>query len=388
MITPTQRLVRLIAQGRLGDAAIRQQTGFALNTVKNWRRSIGALTFPPAQLDGLSDRELQELITPGRFKHVRRFEVPDFELAIREKKGRKVNYSISFDEYCGSAASADALMSRSTFYRLKAEVEGKKNTELRFVYEPGEMIQFDYIGIKLKRLPKVVGPDGKVQRYDVACGISACSRKMFVEATADQTRAEFFATASRMLRFFGGVPVLMTTDNFPAVIRQPRRGSNEEVATIAYQAFADHYGYGIIATRVRKPRDKGLVEGAVRIAQEYIMARIRNRVFFSLAELNAAIAQLLSKLNARPMRDHGNQSRDDLFEGDRKGFSELPPTDYEDGDWVLRLRAGRDYRIRVLGSQYSVPNQYVGEHFDAKVTHSSMHIYRNGLLSGRSNALR
>lgn len=208
----------------------------------------------------------------------------------------------------------------------------------------------------------------------------AYSSKIYVEATPDQTQAEFFATATRMFHFYGEIPVLLTTDNFPAVIQKPRRGSSEEMPTVAYRAFADHCGFGIWATRARAPRDKGLGEGAVRIVQEYIMARLRDRIFFSLAELNAAIASLLTKLNARPMKGNGNQSRDALFEEDRKGFTALPATDYEHGSWSLRLRAGRDYLVPVLGSRYSVPSQYAGDHFDAKVTRTSVHLHRQGKL--------
>lgn len=380
MFTPTQRLVRLIAQGRLTNAVISAQTGFAVNTVKNWRTNMSERNLDLKDLDGLDDRELQRLVTPGRFIRKIQFEMPDFEQIIKEKSNRKVNYSLSYEEYCDGIEPNGSAMSRTTFYRMKSAVKATKDIELRFVYAPGEMIQFDYIGIKLKRLPTVIDPSGKRQRYEVACGVSAYSSKVYVEATTDQTQTEFFATATRMFYFYGGVPVLLTTDNFPAVIQKPRRGSSDEVPTVAYRAFSDHYGFGIWATRARTPRDKGLAEGAVRIVQEYMMARLRDRIFFSLAELNAAIASLLTKLNARPMKGHGNQSRDALFEDDRKGFTALPATDYEHGPWLLRLRAGRDYLVPVLGSRYSVPSQYAGDHFDAKVTRTSVHLHRQGKL--------
>ncbi len=248
MLTPTQRLVRLIAQGRLRDAVISTQTGFAVNTVKNWRTNIDDLGLDPSALDGLGDRELQELVTPKRFIRKCKFDMPDFERAIREKAGRKVNYILSYEEYCNSTAPTGVPMSRTTYYRLKGEAEAAKDIELRFIYAPGEMHQFDYIGIKLKRLPKLIDPDGKSQRYEIACGVSVYSRKIYVEATLDQTQPEFFATTTRMFHFYGGVPVLLATDNFPAVIQKPRRGSKDEVPTAAYQAFADHYEFGIIVS--------------------------------------------------------------------------------------------------------------------------------------------
>ena len=54
------------------------------------------------------------------------------------------------------------------------------------------------------------------------------------------------------------------------------------------------------------------VEVAVQIAQRWILARLRNHRFFSLAELNVAIRRLLDALNMRVMRGDG-ASRADLF---------------------------------------------------------------------------
>ena len=80
-----------------------------------------------------------------------------------------------------------------------------------------------------------------------------------------------------------------------------------------FAAMADHYDTTILPTRSRRPRDKGKVEGAVLIVERWILARLRDRRFFTLADLNAAIAVLLEDLNDRPMR-HVGRSRRALFE--------------------------------------------------------------------------
>ncbi len=65
-----------------------------------------------------------------------------------------------------------------------------------------------------------------------------------------------------------------------------------------YAEMASHYGTAIIAARPRRPKDKAKVEVAVQIAQRWVLARLRNQRFFSLAELNSAIGVLIVELNA------------------------------------------------------------------------------------------
>src|SRR4029077_8711598 len=85
-----------------------------------------------------------------------------------------------------------------------------------------------------------------------------------------------------------------------------------------FAAMAEHYDTTILPTRSRKPRDKGKVEGAVLIVERWILARLRHRRFFNLADLNGAIGGLLEELNDRPMR-HIGKSRRQLFEEIERG---------------------------------------------------------------------
>jgi hypothetical protein len=62
-----------------------------------------------------------------------------------------------------------------------------------------------------------------------------------------------------------------------------------------YQDLAAHYGTAILPARPRKPRDKAKVEAGVLVVERWILARLRNQRFFSLAELNRAIGALLAE---------------------------------------------------------------------------------------------
>ena len=120
----------------------------------------------------------------------------------------------------------------------------------------------------------------------------------------------------------GGVPKAVVCDNLKAGVTAACR--YEPGINRTYQELAEHYGTAILPTRPRKPRDKAKVEVAVQIVQRFVLARLRNRRFFSLYELNAAIRETVADLNAKIMRKLG-VSRDELFaEIDRPALKALP----------------------------------------------------------------
>lgn len=59
----------------------------------------------------------------------------------------------------------------------------------------------------------------------------------------------------------------------------------------------------IIPARVKRPRDKPVVEGNVRFVAGQVAAILRNRQFVGLTELNEAIFDQVAAINARPFRN-------------------------------------------------------------------------------------
>src|SRR6185503_12049939 len=145
-----------------------------------------------------------------------------------------------------------------------------------------------------------------------------------------------------------------------------------------YEEMAQHYGAAVVPARPYKPRDKAKVEACVLIAQRWILAALRNRTFFSLAELNEAIWELLPVLNARPLQKLG-VSRRELFEQiDRPALRPLPDRPYEIGTW-MRCRVNLDYHIEVEKNYYSVPHELLHEQVEARVTDSIVEIFRKNV---------
>ena len=127
-----------------------------------------------------------------------------------------------------------------------------------------------------------------------------------------------------------------------------------------YAEMAAHYDTAIVPARPYKPRDKAKVEVAVLVATRWIIAKLRKRTFFSLAELNAAIAIEVAALNGRVTR-HLGASRKALFEElECPALKSLPAEPYTYAQWK-ECKLGLDYHVEVEKHYYSVPYQLLRE---------------------------
>ena len=143
---------------------------------------------------------------------------------------------------------------------------------------------------------------------------------------------------------------ILVPDNLKSGVTHPCRYEPDINPT--YLDLAEHYGTVVIPARVRKARDKAKVESAVLIAERWVLAALRNHRFFSLAEVNQAIAEKLKELNNRKFQKLAT-TRKELFENlDRPALKPLPPTPYEYADWK-KAKVNIDYHIEVDGHYYS-----------------------------------
>lgn len=152
--------------------------------------------------------------------------------------------------------------------------------------------------------------------------------------------------------------------------------------------MAQHYGAVVIPTRVARPRDKAKAESAVLVAERWILAALRNHRFFSLGEMNAAIAEKLAEMNNRPFQKlHG--SRYSLYESvDRPALHALPVAPYEYAEWK-KARVNIDYHIEIGGHYYSVPYHLVKEQVDVRLTASTVEVlFKNSRVAAHPRSTR
>jgi transposase len=179
------------------------------------------------------------------------------------------------------------------------------------------------------------------------------------------------------LTSLGGVPRQIVSDNLKAGIS--KACFYEPTVNRTYADMAAHYHTAIIPARPYKPRDKAKVEVGVQVVQRWILARLRNRRFFSLTELNRAIRELVDNLNDRPMRGWGTTRRALFEQLDRPALLELPPTPYEYADWK-RCRVNLDYHIKIAKHLYSVPFRLLRQEVEARITAKTVEIFHRGKL--------
>ena len=128
---------------------------------------------------------------------------------------------------------------------------------------------------------------GGPRRQDLRRGPGSVELHLSSEARFSEALPDWIGAHVNALAFLGGVPKALVCDNLKAGVTTASR--YEPGVNRTYQDLAAHYGTTIMPTRPRKPRDKAKVEAAVLIVERWILARLRNRRFFSLAELNVAI---------------------------------------------------------------------------------------------------
>jgi transposase len=175
-----------------------------------------------------------------------------------------------------------------------------------------------------------------------------------------------------MLEYFHGSPAVWVPDQLKSGVTTASRYEPDINRT--YAELARHYGAVVIPARPATPTDKPLVEVSVQIAQRWVLAVLRHRTFFTLADLNAAIRERIDAINDRPLTRIG-QSRRQLFEQlDRPALTPLPTTRYELAEWKV-CRVNIDYHVEVDHNLYSVPYQLVHERVDARFTAATVEVF-------------
>jgi transposase len=170
------------------------------------------------------------------------------------------------------------------FHRWQAAEEVTMHTE----YKAGEAMLVDWAGDKLKVLN---GNSGEPWELEQFVAILGASQLTYVEARESQDEGNWIRANEGALRYFGGTTAALIPDNTATAVSHPDRYEPE--LHPVFDEFARHYGVVIMPTRVRRPRDKALVEGAVLLVYQRISCHLAGRVFFSLTEVNAAIRELL-----------------------------------------------------------------------------------------------
>lgn len=323
------------------------------------------LTWPEAQ--GLSDAELEQRLfrrTPPTGKKTQ----PDWNYIYREMKKPYVTLQLLWQEY--KEENPDGLQ-YSWFGELYGKWRKKLNICMRQEHRAGEKLFVDYCD----GLFVTDRQTGKKTQTQLFVSVWGASNYTYAESSFTQEKRHWIMSHVRAFEYFGCAPKITVPDNLKSGVSKACKYEPDINPT--YLDLARHYNTTVIPARPHQAKDKAKVEAGVLVAQRWILACLRNRTFYNLAEFNAAIRELLDKLNDRQMRKL-NRSRKEMFETlDKPAALPLPDKRYEYADWE-KARVNIDYHIEIEKHYYSVPYQLFPRQVEVRITENTIEVFSRG----------
>ena len=295
--------------------------------------------------------------------------IPDIAYLHTEMRKKGVTLQLLWQEY--KQAQPDGYQYTQFCQHYRRSVK-KLGLVLRQEHRAGEKMFVDWAGATV---PVIDRNTGEINQASIFVTVLGASNYTYAEATLDKTLPNWILAHIRAFEAFHGAPEVVVVDNLKTGVKNPCR--YEPDLNPVYLDLATHYGTVVIPTRVRKPRDNAKVEVGVQVVERWVLAALRNRTFFSVAELNQAIRDLVQKLSQRKFKKL-DSSRLELYEKlDRPALRRLPAERYAFLDWRV-ARVGIDYHIEVNRHFYSVPYQLTGEQVDVRLGPNVLEVlYKN-----------
>lgn len=296
---------------------------------------------------------------------------PDFARIEAELRRKGVTRKLLWQEYADQ--HGEQALAYAQFCARWSAWQGSRDPVMRLAHRPGERMFVDYAG---QRMPVIDPRTGEVRLTQIYVATLGYSNAIHAEATWTQGEADWIAGNDAALIAFGGVPEAIVPDNLKAAVTRADR--YEPTINRAFQEWAEHVGTAILPARVRAPDDKAKGENAVLQVTRSVLAPLRDRSFFSLAEVNAAIATGVAQLNARPFAKREG-SRESALAEERAQLRPLPATAFQYGHW-RQARVHIDYHIEVDKRLYSVPHTLVRQRVDVRIGAKLVEVYSRGRL--------
>lgn len=242
---------------------------------------------------------------------------------------------------------------------------------MRMVHLAGEMLQVDFAGSKLHYVDRETG---ELIPCEILVSAMPYSHFMHAVALPSQKQPDFIAGMVKAINYLGAVPHVIKCDNLKSAVVRPDRYTPEFTEAMEY--FAAYYGTTAMAARVVKPRDKASVESAVNICYLRIYAPLRHQTFYSLAELNYAIAKQLELHNDQLLQGKEYSRRMRYLQDEIQNMKPLPVEEYQlkKSTWS---KVGKNYHV-IIGEDrhsYSVPFQLIGKKLKLIYTTDHVEVY-------------
>ncbi|MDH6513694.1 IS21 family transposase [Polynucleobacter sphagniphilus] len=325
-----------------------------------------------ASIEPLTEEQLAKRLLPPQamVPGQNQFAPIDFILVNQEMKKKGLTLQLLWGEYCEAATQKP--YGYTSFCIHYAAFAKTLKPSMRQIHKAGEKCFVDYAG---PTIPIIDVLTGEITRAQIFVAVLGASSYTFALATRAQKTEDWLLGQRKAFEYFGGVTQVIVPDNPRSLVANPDR--YEPQVGRSYAEFAAHYGCAVIPARPRKPQDKSKVEVGVQVVERWILARLRHQQFFSLADLNIAIAHLLEELNTRPFKKLPGNRRSAFEAIDKPALKSLPATIFESCSWK-KAKVGIDYHVELEHHYYSVPYQYARKAVELRVTPTVVEILCEG----------
>ena len=363
----TREILRLKWLLKRSHREIRCATAAGLGTISDTATRAAAAKLDWAAVEQLSDDELEARLYPSAV--LARRPLPSPAHMHIELRRTGVTLRLLHEEYLVEHADGYGYTQFVQHYQSWAAAQ---RVTMRQVHRAGDKAFVDYSG----RRPVIVDPStGERIDVELFVGVLGASNYTWAEATRTQQSHDWIESNVRLLEYFGGVPRALVPDQLKSGVVIASRYDPGIQRT--YEELAQHYDTTILPARPGHPRDKAKVENGVLLAQRWILARLRNQTFFSLDELNARIAELVTDLNGRVMRRYGKSRRQLFEELDCPVLGHLRADRFVFGEWK-RATVNLDYHVEFDHHLYSVSYTLVHEEIELRATGLTIEAFHRG----------
>lgn len=359
-MTIHREILRHVLDLKLSGNATFSILGVSRGTVQDCMKRAKLADLKWTQIETLSDEDLFVLLFPDKKLSAATQYKPDWEKVFAELKRRGVKLRLLYEE---RVESQGLTLSYSQFCRQFKSWAKTKDISMKQIHAAGENLFVDFSGMNAA----VTDPDtGEVTLMQIFVATLGASNYTYFEAVPSQKLQDWIEAHIRAFKFFGGVPKFLVPDNLKAAVTDAEQF--DPILNRTYQRFAAHYKVGVKPARPRKPKDKAKVEKAVQVTEYKALAKIRDRTFFSLGELNDELKILRDECNNASFQKLTG-SRTSWFEQiDKPALRPLPAEDFEFEEWIVGYRVPKDYHVNLHGHCYSVPFKLVHQIVDIRYT--------------------
>ncbi len=348
---------------------IARLTGLARNTVKSYLARAQANDLPPliphdAELAAIMFNHDEAPCTSPRQRQLRSF----LQGADKELVKPGVTRQLLWREYLEQFPQGYGY---SQFCHHLQRLMNKKDVTMHLEYTAGEQLMMDFAG---KKYPITDPVSGEVLYVEVFVAILPYSGLIFCFPVPSQKTTDFLEAINELLCFIGGVTLTILCDNFRTAVTRSDR--YEPVFTDLCYQLGEHYRTTFSATRPGKPRDKAMVEAAVKEVYRSVYAPLRHRIFHSISELRQHFLLQLEVLNNRPYKGSSFSRRDLFLTHEAALLHPLPsePMQLKKGT-ILTVQRNYHIQLREDGHYYSVPWEHVGKKVQIWYDQQSLEVY-------------